>query len=222
MFRFCRNAPLFILIFALALSPLIAYESGLSEIAIRDAYFLGQRHDNTLPAFYSKYASFPPEPKTGPHISEIRFLTPFEQLVEFCEQQHGNYDAQQALLDHRGKRDFVKVIVRVAFTASYGRFLPAPQGASGQSNVDVPLRSLDFWKSVRVSVSDDARRLAPSRSYGRPTYSGAQGINPCPVTGAYMEFFFPADAFTSQTAFVRVVPPEGDPVIAEFDLSSLR
>ncbi len=42
------------------------------------------------------------------------------------------------------------------------------------------------------------------------------------MTGATLKFKFRADAFTSDSATIRVDPPEGDPVSVGFDLIRLR
>ncbi|GAC1668685.1 MAG: hypothetical protein NVS9B4_24650 [Candidatus Acidiferrum sp.] len=92
-FRPCLS----ILTAALLASPAsFAFQSPLSEESIREAYFLGQRHDQSLPRFLEKYISHLPAPKTGPHISSIAFFTPFAQLAQGSARYIGNYSAQQA------------------------------------------------------------------------------------------------------------------------------
>jgi len=44
----------------------------------------------------------------------------------------------------------------------------------------------------------------------------------CIMTGATLELDFPAEAFTSDSATVQVIPPEGDPVSVDFNLTRLR
>src|SRR5216684_5476945 len=88
---------------ALLLTPSsFAFDSPLSDQAVREAYFLGQRHDAS---FLSKYIKFLPTPKTGPHISSVTFLTPFAQLAQLSEHRIGSYSAQQARLDHLGQEE---------------------------------------------------------------------------------------------------------------------
>lgn len=201
--------------------PCSALDTPLSDTAVRQAYFLGQRHDESLGLFYSKYMKFPPLPQTGPHISEVRFLTPFAQLVEYSEHFHGNYSAQQALRDHRGKSDLVKVIVQISFTQSYGRLLPPQQSDGSLTPTERSPRSPDFWKDFQVVVSNDDQPLTPSHFSGRPTSICGKGGH-CLLTGASLELTFPAESFTSDTAVIHVVPPEGEPVTVEFSLTSLR
>lgn len=201
--------------------PCTALDTPLSDTAVRQAYFLGQRHDETLGPFYSRYVKFPPLPQIGPHISEVRFLTPFAQQVEYSEHYHGNFSAQQALLDHRGKPDLVEVFVQILFTQSFGRLLLPQPSVGSRTPPDRPLRSPDFWKDFQVIISNDNQPLTPSDFSGKPTYNcGKRGH--CLLTGASLELTFPAESFTSDTAVIHVVPPEGEPVTVEFSLTSLR
>jgi hypothetical protein len=101
--------------------PSSAFDVPLSDEAVREAYFLGQRHDAS---FLTNYIKFLPLPKTGPHISSITFLTPFARFAQFSGNYVGNYSAQQALLDHRGEEETVKITVEVYLTNSYGALIP--------------------------------------------------------------------------------------------------
>ena len=56
--------------------PLFAFDSPLSDEAVRQAYFLGQRHDDSLARSLNKYTKTLPPPETGPHIAAVTFLTP--------------------------------------------------------------------------------------------------------------------------------------------------
>jgi len=60
--------------------PASAINTPLSDEAVREAYFLGQRHDGSYPSLMGNYIKRPPAPKSGPHIFSITFLTPFISL----------------------------------------------------------------------------------------------------------------------------------------------
>ena len=53
--------------------PSLAFLMPLPDQAVREAYFLGQRHDGTYPRLLQKYTKFLPPPKTGPYMSFIAF-----------------------------------------------------------------------------------------------------------------------------------------------------
>ncbi len=204
---------------ALLLSPSsFAFDTPLSDQAVREAYFLGQRHDATL---LSKYIKLLPPPKTGPHISSIAFLTPFAQLVQLSDRSVGSYSAQQAQLERRGREEFVRIIIQIQLTPSYGAFL-APEASSRSSSPPTLIpRRRDFWRDFQVQIYDGDQSLTPRDSHGRANY-GCGRSGPCALTGATIEFEFSADAFTSDTAVIQVTPPEGDPVSLDFDLTLLR
>jgi hypothetical protein len=220
MHRFrVRAAYAFFLSVILLAPSSFAFESPLSDTAVREAYFLGQRHDETLSSFFSSYAQHPPPPKTGPYISSVAFFTPFAQLVQLSGSYSGNYSAQQAELDHRGQAEFVKIVVEIQLTSSYGSLIPGPSNSS--SSPDLIKRPSDFWRDFQVQVFNGNQQLSPSSFQGKPNYNcGRHG--PCFLTGATIELDLPADAFTSDSASVLVTPPEGAQVSASFDLQRLR
>jgi hypothetical protein len=94
--------------------PASPLDTPLSDEAVREAYFLGQRHDGSYPSLMGNYIKRPPAPKSGPHISSITLLTPFIQLVANSDRFIGNFSAQQAALDHRGQAEFVRIIVEIS------------------------------------------------------------------------------------------------------------
>ena len=68
---------------------------------------------------------------------------------------------------------------------------------------------------------DGDKILSPSHSGGRPlSRCGRTGT--CTTIGAAVDLEFPAVAFTSDFLTVQVIPPEGDPVSVDFDLTRLR
>ncbi len=198
-------------------SAAFAFQSPLSDESIREAYFLGQRHDAS---FLTNYIKFLPPPKAGPYISSITFLTPFAQFAQFSSNYVGNYSAQQALLDHDGKEESVKITVEIYLTNSYGALIPNPAASQTRSSALIP-RPYDFWKDFRVLVYNGSQILSPSASGGHSLYRGGRN-GPRRPMGAAVDLEFAANAFTSDFVTVQVVPPEGAPVSVAFDLTRLR
>lgn len=199
----------------------MAFQWPLSDEAIRDAYFIGQRHDGTYPRILNKYLKRLPPPKTGPYISSITFLTPYIQAVEYSDSVIGNYSAQQALQDHRGHREFVEIFVDIQLTDSYGPLIVPPETTHSRSATPLISRPYDFWQDFRVQVYDGDELVAPTEVHGHANLNcGDHGD--CSLAGATIELDFPADAFVSDSAAILVLPPEGDPVSARFDLLSFR
>ena len=213
--------------FALAISALLmpapsfSMDTPLSEEAVRDAYFLGQHHDQSLAIFLSKYTRLLPMPKTGPDIASITFLTPFALLAQESSQRTMNYSAQQAEQDHRNQPEIVRIVIQIQLTETYPALIPTPTGTRSGSPIGFVKRPSDFWKDFEVQVLDKDNPLIPLSSSGDATYS-CDNDGGCILSGATLQFEFPASAFKSDSPTIQVTPPEGDPVSVDFDLAPLR
>lgn len=197
-----------------------AFDTPLSDEAVREAYFLGQRRDETMAALLNKYTKFLSPPRIGPHIYSVTVFTPFALLVQQSSQHTSGYSAQQAALDHRDQPEFIRIIVQIQLTDSYGPYIVRPTGSrSGSPKGFVP-RPYDFWKDFDVQVSSKDQKLEPFSSSGQPLLLCDEGG--CTLTGATLQFDFSADDFSSGSAVIDVNPPEGDPVSIDFDLDHLR
>jgi hypothetical protein len=99
---------------ALLAQPIFAFQSPLSDESVREAYFLGQRHDGSFEGLVEKSTRRFPAPKNGPYISSVRFATPFVSAAQLSNNHIGNYSAQQAALDHReAGKEIVKITVEI-------------------------------------------------------------------------------------------------------------
>jgi hypothetical protein len=145
--------------------PALGFQSPLSEESVREAYFLGQRNDQTTLAFFNPYIRTPyvrtsDRPQTGPVVSEVELYTPFVQLVELSSRRN-NYSAQQASLDYHRGTDTVFVRVRIEFTPTYG----TPQYLAGVYSNSVgpapPAQRADFSQDFRISFMQGDRRIEP-------------------------------------------------------------
>ncbi len=203
----------------LLVPPSFAYSTPLSDQAVREAYFLGQRRDESMAAFLDKYRKVLPRPKTGPHISAVTFLTPFALLVEHSSRQ-ANYSAQQAALDHKAQDEAVEIQIEILLTQSYGAILTTPTHSRSGSATGVQFRSPEFWRAFKYRIFDGDEEITTDDISGEPQYQCSEGG--CLLTGAIVYIRFPATAFTSDSATIEVTPREGDSVSVDFDLSSLR
>ena len=206
----------------LAATPSLAFNSPLSDEAIREAYFLGQRHDGSFPRLLDKYSKTLPEPKSGPYISSIRFLTPFAKLVQYSDAFVGSYSAQQAELDHRGVQETVEISVEILLTESYGPIIADPASPRPDKAQAFRLRPSDFWRDFQVQVSERDETRLPAHFNGEPNFVCSRYGENCNLIGATLHLEFPAAAFTSDHATIHVIPPEGPEVEVTFDLTSLR
>src|SRR5277367_4700593 len=127
------------LVLALVLSvlllaqPLFAFDSPLSEQAVREAYFLGQRRDDTMQRALDKYTLYLDPPESGPDISSVTFFTPFALAVQSSSQHSSGYSAQQAQIDHRAQKEAVKILVEILLTKSYSNVIVRPTATRSNS-----------------------------------------------------------------------------------------
>src|SRR5437660_9275045 len=198
-----------------------AFDMPLSDQAVREAYFLGQRRDETIAAFLNKYSKYSKTPKTSPHVSSVTILTPCALLVHQSSKHTSGYSAQQAALDHRDQPEFVRIIVQIQLTDSYAAYIIRPTSSRSGSSAGFVPRPYDFWKDFDVQVSSKDQNLRPFSSSGQPnvlcSYEGG-----CELTSATLQFDFNAEDFASGYAVIDVIPLEGDTLSVDFDLSHLR
>lgn len=200
--------------------PSAAFDTPLSDTAVRQAYFMGQRHDESLGRFLDKYIKHLRAPKTGPYISSVAFFTPYALLAQLSSQHPYGYSAQQAEIEHRHRVETVQVIVEIQLTDTYPAFLPNPTGQTTGTPWDYIARPSNFWQDFQVQVISDKKTLPPFKYSGEPDYVCGDGG--CSLVGATVQLEFLADAFAPGDATIEVDPPEGDQVAVDFDLSSFR
>jgi hypothetical protein len=206
----------------LASSASFAFQSPLSDEAVRQAYFLGQRHDASFARLLDKYSKHLPAPKSGPYIRSITFLTPFAQLVHYSDAFVGNYSAQQAALDHSAHPETVEITVEILLTDSYGPIIARPASPRSDRPQTYQLRSHDFWKDFQVQVFEGDESRAPGHFTGEPNVQCSRYGDNCNLIGATLHLEFPATAFNSDSASIHVILPEGPDVRVDFDLTALR
>jgi hypothetical protein len=186
--------------------PAAAFETPLSDTAVREAYFLGQRHDETLALFLDKYSRHLPPPKSGPAITTITFLTPFALVAQLSSRQ-SVYSAQQAEIDHRNNGESVHVVVEI-------QYIDMAHAAA------LPFGPPAFWKDYETQVLQNDRLLKPRDSSVDPIYTCSD--SGCFLTGTALSFDFCPESFTTDTVTVRVIPPQGDSTDVSFDPTALR
>jgi hypothetical protein len=215
----------FVLAIAIALllvsQSLFAFDSPLSEQAVREAYFLGQRRDDTMTRALDKYTYYLDPPEAGPDISSVTFFTPFALAVQSSSQHSSGYSAQQAQIDHRAQKETVKIIVEILLTKTYSNVIVRPTSTRSNSPTGFAPRPYDFWKDFDVQTTVDEKTVRPFTSTGHPNVQ-CSDQGGCDLTGATIELEFLAESFTSSSATVLITPPEGAPVQVDFDLASLR
>jgi hypothetical protein len=216
-----RSLASFLIAAFLLVPPTFAFDTPLSDTAIREAYFLGQRRDDSMAHFLSRYTVFLPPPDSGPHISSVTLLTPFALLVQQSSQRV-NYSAQQAQKEHHSDQEIVAITIDILLTPSYGALIPRRTGSRSGDPVGFQFRNPDFWKDFKYRVFDGDEELKPDSLTGDPNYSCAGDQGACDLSGATIHLQLSAAAFTSGTATIEVDPKVAEPTSVDFDLTSLR
>jgi hypothetical protein len=197
-----------------------AFDTPLSDTAVREAYFLGQRRDDTLPKLLGKYVVHLQPPRTGPYIESVSFFTPYILTALNSSQQVSIYSAQQAQLDHLKIPEVVRVTVQIFLTESFAAYSAAATGSDSHSSKGVFVRPSDFWLDFRLRTFQKDQLVIPSSANGHPLFQCSDAG--CVLSGATLTFEYPAAAFTETSATVQIDPPEGDPVVVDFDLTAFR
>lgn len=200
--------------------PSAAFDTPLSDTAVRQAYFMGQRHDESLGRFLDKYIKHLRAPKTGPYITSAAFFTPYALLAQLSNQRLYGYSAQQAEMEHRHMVETVQIIVEIQLTDTYPAFILNPSERTTGTPWDYIARPSNFWQDFKIQVISDKKTLSPFKYSGEPNYICGDGG--CSLVGATVQFEFLADAFEPGDASIQIDPPEGDQVVVDFDLSSIR
>jgi hypothetical protein len=203
----------------LAGAPLSAFQFPLSETASRSAYFLGQRHDETVGEFFTRYSKHLPPPKTGLYVSDISFLTPFAQLVQYSGRQ-GIYSAQQAELDGPRKFPNVEIAVYIYFNNS-GVFPIAVKSSSNSADAPLPADLGSSWREYTVRVLDGDELRQPASIFGQSQFR-CSSHGDCTRVGVAIYLSLPAEVFASDSASVQVATPDDQLISVGFNLNSLR
>ena len=202
--------------------PALAYDVGLSEAAVREAYFLGRRNDDKTRAFFEPYTRHLPLPKSGPYISEIHLLTPLAQVVRVSSTASGSYSAQQAQLDYRDRGDSLLLEVHIQFTPTYNQINAVRPSAKSGDAKGVVLRTEDFWKNFRFGIKQKEDWIDSRSIYSEPEYSSTDSYGSTVLVGAWVFLEFDAPNVASDDTEVHVITPDGQDVSVTFDLSKLH
>jgi hypothetical protein len=209
--------------------PTPAFDTPLSDTAVRQAYFLGQRHDETYGRFMDSYVRHLAPPESGPYVSSVAFYTPYALIAQLSSQHPNGYSAQQAQIDHQNLVETVKVEIDIQLTKTYGPVMPNPTGRTSGTPWDYVPRPPDFWRDFQIQVVSNGKAMIPFSVTGIPNYfcGGNNSLTIaagqfCCLTGATVQMEFLADTFTSDTATVQIARPDSDPILVNFELYDLR
>ena len=206
----------------LLLNPPSVLGATLSDEAVREAYFLGQRNDEKTAHFLETYRRRFSLPQTGLYVSEIEFFTPYAETVDLSRQRTFGYSAQQAALEYLDRGDVFRLRVRVFFTDTYSeRTYAQASTQKPKRNSAAPLaqkRSTN-WQGFQVQLRQKDKIIEPLEIPGVPVFRGYT------VEGVYYGFdvvlhYDGAEIERDDTEIV-VFTPDGQRVSTQFDLAKL-
>jgi hypothetical protein len=208
-----------VLMAAILASPAtFAFDTPLSDQAVREAYFLGQRRDEKTALFLEKYRRHLAVPGSGPWVSTVELLTPYAEAVELSRQRSFGYSAQDAAQDYRKNGDSIRITITIEFTTSYSDI---NQVKTSSGSTGISLRSPDFWKDFSYRLFDGDEVVEPIERTGSPTYRTVD--NGTVLTGAAIVLLYHGERLASSSdAAVVVDIPDHQQVVVPFDLSGMR
>ena len=206
---------------------LLLLEIPLSDTAVREAYFLGQRNDQKTADFLKLYTRSFPLPEKGPYTSEIHLLTPYAQVVVNSSQHSTGYSAQQALADYRRRGDTLLLQIRIEFTPTYSYDDAVRTANDTARELNRHLDPEDFWQAFRFTLSQNDQHFEPRDIRSDPIYGSSSPSDLGPsLRGTIVWLEFEAAPFESESESVpvqvEVVPPTTNHVLTKFDLAKLR
>jgi hypothetical protein len=214
-------------------SPTRAFEIPLSDRAVREAYFLGQRNDQKTAAFFAEYSRALPLPDKGPRVSEVRLYTPYAQVVRLSSQRSTGYSAQQALVDYHGRGDSLLLEVRIEFTPTFTYSDAERVARDTAGELNRPLDAEDFWRAFRFRLSQtdlppvdaqpsQARYYEPLRTSAEPIYTRSSPGGTAALAGAVVSLTYDDSRLGSLPTRFEVHTPDGQRAVVTFPGETLR
>ena len=195
-----------------------AFDTPLSDTAVRQAYFLGQRNDEKTVEFLEKYRRHLSAPQAGPWVSTVEFLTPYAETIELSRQRSFGYSAQSATKDYRKRGNLVRVTITLEFTTTYGQFIEQEINQRSGPTRGLKSRSPNFWQDFTYRLVDRDAVVEPLEKHGHATYRQR-----AEMTGASILLIYDAQRISSLAdPEVVVDTPDGQHIVVPFDLDNLR
>jgi hypothetical protein len=212
--RFCvRYVAAFLTAWAMLLPPpLRAYHRRLSQEEVTEAYYLGQRRDAQLAAFFDNYQrNFPGPREAGDYVSAVVIRTPYALAVLRSASSLGHYTAQDAWQDYEAASDELEVIAYLDY--SYGnKSAPPSDPPVARDAVRGYYVKVKQWRDglERTLVAQDAH-----------LERGIMGVYEMPESLQIHATFRVQDIDSSELT-VEVTIPTGRRVVVTFNLEDLR
>jgi hypothetical protein len=185
----------------------------LQPESVREAYFFGRSTDRAKVAeFLGQYSRRFQSRNRVSNVGEIELRTPYERVVLRSWENQTGYSAQQAQIDYAAQPAIVVRVFLYLGWSEAGRV-----DLYSDSKGRVRDRRENFWQEFRFRITQE-RVIEPSKTEGKPIYSRrGRGLG-----GAEVWLEFDAAQFASGMTKVEVTTPDGQVVVAEFNLDKLK
>lgn len=130
-----------------------------------------------------------------------------------------SYSAQQAAQDYRKRGDTVRLRVRLLFTATYTSMDALDSARRARGPEDPQFGASQFWRAFRIELRQRGEAIPQTHVRDDPIYSMDSESG---VIGTNVWFDYPARTVQSEEVEVEVSTPDGQRVVAKFDLAKLR
>jgi len=193
-----------------------SYDTQLDSQVVREAYFLGRRSDQKTRDFLESYIKHLAMSEHGPYIADISLYTPYAQVVFNAWRNSVSYSAQQAAADYRASGDVIPVSVRILFTPTYLAAQSVQPSKDSATQQAYALRTDDLWRDFQFELHQEKEIIKPRFTKGISIYDDHGYL------GAVVDLEYDAKEVKSEETVFEVITPDGQNVIAKFDLSKLR
>jgi hypothetical protein len=195
--------------------PLAAYRKRLTQEEVTEAYYLGQRHDAQLGAFFDRYQRNLPVPReSGDYVSSVVIRTPFALAVLRSYSAIGHYTAQDAWRDYLAASNEFEVIAYLDY--SYGNnSAPATEPPVARDSVR------GYYVQVKQWRDNEEHTLVAQDSHFERDIIGLLGGDTMPAAIPLHATFRVQDIESSDLT-VEVTIPSGRRVVVTYNLQDLR
>ena len=222
MGKIFKYVSVFFALFPFFCAQCLAFEAPLTDKTVREAYFLGQRHDASTESALKPYLHTLSPPEKGPEIRDIQLLTPYAQVIQASNAHGSGYSAQQAAADYHSRGDTIVVRFQIRFTPTYSYIRSNRDRNKDSQTGGITVRSEDFWQAFKAGLSQNDHWIEPLSHEGEPIYiADAQGTGSI-LDGAYIWLTFDAQDIASDSVTTEIFTPDGRHVTSDFDLATLR
>jgi hypothetical protein len=208
-----RSLAAFLVACAMLLSPpLRAYHRHLSQEEVTEAYYLGQRRDSQLGAFFDSYQrNFPGPREAGDYVSAVVIRTPYALAVLRSASSIGHYTAQDAWQDYKAAPDEFEVIAYLDY--SYGNKSAPPSDPPVARD---PVRG--YYVRVKQWREGEERTLVAQDAH---LERGIMGVYEMPES-LQIHATFRVQDIDSSDLTIEVTIPTGRRVVVTYNLDDLR